>query len=292
LYGAGIAFKRDDEAFNAGVLRLELSMEAEGERFPLIVTFPDLYPYFRFQVDAPTLELHHHQNPFFKNLCLLGRGTHHWRTTDTVASLLRAQLWRVLMTGRELAKEVVEGIEHQQAEPYSDYYVYPSSMVVLPKTGIFPSQLSGGHFTVATAGPAGPPPENLLRGIVSKVRDSSNNPLFSADAKLLVPFGGAILDGYWVRSSAPIAHVDHELFLKALLKNFPAAYSARINKVPGGWLQIWGVVFPEEHAWRQLGDDGIVFVCLFNANRKKMAQIVRGPQPPNRGSSKGKNKPR
>ena len=219
-------------------------------------------------------------------------GTQLWLTTDTGASLPLEQLPRVLMTGRQPAKEVVEGIEHQQAEPYSDYYVYPPSMVVLPKKGIFPIQHLGGHFGIAPAAPAGPPPGSLLRGIVSEVRDSSNNVLFSADAKLRVAFRGAMLEGYWVRSSAPIAHVDHELFLKALLNSFPAAYSARINKVPGGWLQVWGVVFPEEHAWRHLGGDGVVFICLFNANRKKMAQRVRVPEPPNGGSFKKKKKPR
>ena len=70
-----IGFKRDEEAFSVGVLRLELEFKLDGETLPLIVTHPDLYPYFSFQVSAPSLELEHHLNPLNKYLCLIGRDT-------------------------------------------------------------------------------------------------------------------------------------------------------------------------------------------------------------------------
>ena len=51
---------------------MALKVEAEGAIVPLEVTFPDLYPYFRFEIVAPTLSLDHHQNPFGKNLSVAG----------------------------------------------------------------------------------------------------------------------------------------------------------------------------------------------------------------------------
>src|SRR5579864_9007258 len=41
--------------------------------------FPDFYPYVRPEVYATTLDLERHQNPFGKNLCLLGRRSDVWQ---------------------------------------------------------------------------------------------------------------------------------------------------------------------------------------------------------------------
>ena len=91
--------------------RLHLEVDVDGETLRLVVTFPDFYPYFRFEVQAPDLHLDHHQNPFEKNLCLLRRGTEHWDPGDTVASLLHEQLADVLKTGRSQNIEEVKGLE-------------------------------------------------------------------------------------------------------------------------------------------------------------------------------------
>src|SRR4051794_37513447 len=63
-----------------------------GERHQLEVDFPELFPYFRFEVRAPTLSLSHHQHPFGKNLCLMPRGTEHWDISKSLAWYLDVQL--------------------------------------------------------------------------------------------------------------------------------------------------------------------------------------------------------
>jgi len=103
LDAAGIDYSMDEVARDEGILRLDLSIPGEeGESLKLQVTFPDLYPYFRFEVRAPEIDLPHHQNPFSKNLCLLGRSTRHWNTSDTLAKFIRERVPLVLTAGKVL----------------------------------------------------------------------------------------------------------------------------------------------------------------------------------------------
>lgn len=71
--------------FEGDTVSLEFPYYLNGEKIDLIVKFPSSYPYLRFTVDAPNIELHHHHNPFTKDLCILGRATINWETDDTVA---------------------------------------------------------------------------------------------------------------------------------------------------------------------------------------------------------------
>lgn len=279
LARSGIACERDDAALARGIVRLNLQVDVEGEQFPLVVTFPDHYPYFRFEVDAPTLDLGHHQNPFGKNLCLLGRETHYWDTTDTVAGLLQEQLPTLLKTGRSAVKEVAVGLEHQQAEPIGVFYPYPPSMVVMPFDCVIPDRLNRGTFTVATSGPQGPPPEHFLRGAMVDLRAADGEMIAAACPELIAAYSGDRLQGSWVRASEPIRHVQQDLFLGEIFKRDPLARKAHANRVPTGWLQIWGIVFPEEVQWRQSGD-GWVFICRFDQQRHRLiSPLQQAPRP-------------
>lgn len=286
LRRAGIEFEQDQEALARGIIRLRLLADVDGERLPLVVTFPDLYPYFRFEVDAPTLNLDHHQNPFGKNLCLLGRETFYWDTTDTVAGLLGEQLPTVLKTGRSADKQAAFGHEHQQAEPIGVFYPYPPSMVVLPFDCTIPERVTHGTFSVAPVGPQGPPPNYFLRGTMAELKSADGAIIAAADPGQLSSHPGERLLGYWVRAAEPIRCVQHDQFMKELLSRHPAARKAYANRVSSGWLQIWGVVYPEEVEWRH-GGEGWIFVCLFDEKRHRLVSPQpQAPAPrPGRGST-------
>lgn len=291
LRQAGIQFEQDEEARARGIIRLNLLAAVEGERFPLVVTFPDLYPYFRFEVDAPTLDLDHHQNPFGKNLCLLGRETFYWDTTDTVAGLLGEQLPTVLKTGRSADKEASLGLEHHQAEPIGVFYPYPPSMVVLPFDCTIPERFTHGTFTVAAEGPQGPPPKYFLRGTMAELRSADGATIVGAPPGLIAANPGERLLGSWVRASEPIRHVQHDQFIKELLRRHPLARKAHANRVSSGWLQIWGVVYPEEVGWRQ-GGEGWIFVCLFDEKRHRLVSPHPQTPPPKPGHGSGRKSKR
>lgn len=75
LEKAGIKYSIVKKDPREGILVLRLDYEYEGHALELEAVFPDLYPFFRFEVKGLNLELPRHQNPFNKNLCLIGRST-------------------------------------------------------------------------------------------------------------------------------------------------------------------------------------------------------------------------
>src|SRR5215213_8372033 len=66
LAEAGIIYEVDEEARARGFIRLRLTVVVGGEELSLVATYPDLFPYVRFDVRAPDLDLPRHQHPFTK----------------------------------------------------------------------------------------------------------------------------------------------------------------------------------------------------------------------------------
>src|SRR5437867_161559 len=79
----------------------------------------------------PELQLAHHQHPFSKNRCFIGRATENWEVDDTLAQFITRRLALVLKAGRTGDVAAVEGVEQQQAEPFTNYYTYEPGTVVL-----------------------------------------------------------------------------------------------------------------------------------------------------------------
>lgn len=269
---AGIRWERDEASFAQGVARLHLTVQVPGgEELRLVITYPDLYPYFRFEVSAPTeLGLHHHQHPNGGNLCLMPRGTERWRPSYTAASILQDRLADVLRTGRSDDVAAVAGVEQEQAEPYSDYYQYPSSMIIVQRGWQIPAAVGGGTLLIGTAAPQGPPPKALLRGAVLEVRDEAGDVVAEAEASLKEAYPGSTLGCAWVQAPEPIAIFDPVEFVKHLLRRYPRAHLAPANRIDGGWVQVWGVLFPEEVGHRRLGSEGWVFACCFEEKRHRL----------------------
>lgn len=268
---AGIHYRRDEEAFRAGRLRLHLEMPVDGSGIlPLVVTFPDLYPYFRFEVQAPTLQLAHHQNPFLKNLCLMPRGSAHWNPDDTAASVLSSQIKKVLETGAtEHVKDVI-GEEVPQAEPLSTYYpCHPLSMVVVQPNLIPTANLHYGRFIVGTQVPKGEKPSSALRGAVLQVMDGGKTVVAAADEGTSRCFEGVQVTGMWTRVSEPILEDSQINFLDQILTRTSALRSAPANAVKEGFMKLWGVIFPEEVGHRRIGE-GWIFIAHTEPNVNRL----------------------
>lgn len=273
---AGIQWTRDEVAFEKGFLRLELKVDIGGELLPLVVTFPDLFPYFRFEVSAPTLDLPHHQNPFEKNLCLMGRATHHWDTFNTVASVLQQQLSLTITIGESEDADAAFGIEQDQAEPFSDYYPYVSGMVVLPGDIPFKDGQTSGLFTVKTNEPPNPEKGKFLRGSLVSMMDANQVSIIESFYASSA-FHGDTYGGFWVKLPKPISNGNPGAFLNTLLMRFPDARKAMINEVEGGFFQFWGVAFPEETSRRTSDGLGWVIMSLFSRSLEAMVQAKPTP---------------
>src|ERR1700722_8151652 len=140
LQAAGVRIVKDHRDVKAGVVELELEHVIHGHKTKLIARYPAFFPYTRFELFAPELTLTHHQNPFLKNLCLLGRATTNWEVTDTLAEFISQRLPRVLEAAAESDKVTLRGVEEQQAEPISAYYPYaPDSLVLVDSSWQVPN---------------------------------------------------------------------------------------------------------------------------------------------------------
>src|SRR5437773_1043048 len=79
LAEAGIECNIDQATFEAGVVEMTLKHSLPSGPLALRARFPAFYPYQRFELYAPDLALPHHQNPFAKNLCMIGQASENWR---------------------------------------------------------------------------------------------------------------------------------------------------------------------------------------------------------------------
>jgi len=269
LDAAGIPWSIDEVSQQHGVMRLQLTAKVDGDSLPLVATYPDLFPYFRVELAAPNLDLSHHQNPFGKNLCLLGRRSHFWDTDNTLARLMEERLTLVLRAGNADNSQAAAGLEQEQGEPFSDYYLYAPTMLIVQSEWTIPSQHKHGTFVVATAVPQNQRPGKLVRGAVVKVFGERGELLAEGDKAFRTAFPGRELEGAWMRVDAPIKTINQEEFLNEVLSSHPSARNARPNHVVEGWLRILGVVFPEEVAYRSNGD-GWVFLCCLDGDRPRV----------------------
>jgi hypothetical protein len=207
---AGISYERNEAAFAKGIVELRLNYLVGGEYLELTATYPDFYPFVKFEVRAPSLSLSRHQHPFGKTLCLIGRSTWKWHTTDTLADFLANQVPRVLTAARA-APEVAAAMEEPQGEPYTEYYPYtvPATIIVDSSWTLDPGVRGGlldlrlSFETAVQNGEVLP----IARGAVAQVRPTAGEALARGDPAVLDAFPEHF-PGRWVRLDQPIR--EHE----------------------------------------------------------------------------------
>jgi hypothetical protein len=258
LRNAGIPFELEAEFLGQEqVIRIRVQVEVQGRQVDLVATYPDLYPFFRFEVQGPDLGLPHHQHPFGGNLCLIGRATENWHVGDTLAAFLTDRLPRTIAAGATTDPDEVGGIEEPQAEPFSDYYVYESgSLLIVDGSWSF-----GGERGPLLLGLERVQPAALMRGAVLEVKDEGGVVLASAAPRLADRYPDR-LPGRWIRRESPIRGASGPEFLQALIERHPELETPAWQRRGDLLLDVLGVIFPEEVAWRQQGE-GWVFLIRF-----------------------------
>jgi len=206
------------------------------------------------------LKLQHHQNPFSKNLCLIGRSTENWHTKYTLASFLTEQLPQVIKAGQCDDPQEVTEIEEHQAEPFSDYYTYqPGSAVIVDGGWKINKNCRFGTVRIGITSLS----TTILKGIALEVCDINGNTVAEFDSRLKSIFMGDVFTARWCRLTEPPQTLDPSKIFFHLRDEDP--YKNRIVSYPvdGGRLQIRAALIPEEvNNWRQL-DSGWIFVCRF-----------------------------
>lgn len=261
---AGISYRKDEDAFAVGILQLHLKVPANGQELELRVVFPDLYPYFRFEIYAPGLDLPHHQNRFAKNLCLIGRSTEFWHTTDTLANFIVERLPQTLKAGRSDDTQEVAGLEQHQAEPYSDYFIcHPGTSIIVDGSWQIDTCYESGTVLLGVASGD----NKLISGAVLKVLTDHGKSIAEADARLVEAYGKEQHEVRWVRLAEAPKTVNHRELFELLHAKDPYPDKVGKHRVDGAQLQVRAALFPEEISnWRQL-DYGWLFVCALKVRK-------------------------
>lgn len=250
-------------------LHLKVILLHHGAGIPLDVHFPVLYPYFRFQVAAPSLALPHHQNPLRSNLCLLGRGTRNWSLRFTLADFLTTQVPLAIEAGSATDPADVQDIEDIQAEPVSNYYpAHPNSLIGIDGSWQVPTDIGSGFVTL---GYQEDPPRAPNRAVILQVADTSGNVLVEAHPKLRERFRFR-RTGFWARLDDPPPTEDAALFLAKVAEANGQKGTKGRQGARGGSFRFGFAIFPEEHSWRdEASGDG--WLSIFEWRR-----TVRGSE--------------
>lgn len=264
LRRAGIEFEVDEEAQRSGVLKLLLRTPSghPGGQHDLRALFPDEFPFFRPEVYADSLDLPRHQNPFQKNLCLLGRSTIHWHPDTTLAEHLEKQL-PLLMSRAHLSDPEILREHGEQAEPRGAFYTYqPGSFVLIDPAQKVPDELSRGTLVMGHASQGA-----VFAGALFRVKDEGGKPVSNA---IPVPDNYAKRDAVrWVRSEIPPPFQDAKGVEDWLREQYPWVLekSCRLSW-NGGHAYVAGILYPEEVGPGQLGDGWIFLVREANGRQR------------------------
>ncbi len=251
----GIEYDFNTTAFEKGELVLNLAVKINGKPLKLKACFPDLYPLFRFEVYAPDLDLEKHQNPFEKNLCLIGRSSANWnQNEDTLAKFITEQLPKLL----ESAQDGNENLEEKQGEPFSEYYPSSGGMVLIDSAWHVDSKANQGTIMIGMDRIFG-----IHRIAVTEIKDSAGG-ILARSSPAIERIYPEKIEIEWVRSKEPLKIGNAESFFQIVAKEFPAIrqdswkyYDPRSKTHHN----IIGILFPEEVKYKTF-EDGWVFILI------------------------------
>jgi len=272
LEEAGYECKRDEEAFKAGfgALRVSTCLKDWGE-IRITIRFPYFYPYFQFLAFADDMDLSHHQNPFTKNLCLVGRDPERWYPSYTVAKVLKEMLPRVLEAGSTNDLERTAVLEQDQAEPFSDYYRYlPGSSVIWDGEWLIPPEVTQGSLKI------GLHPDRFDQDSIQiprnwamiSINDERGRDLGKADPRLRDLYSKEVLQGIWIREKEPVKAEDGITLFNMLQEQRPFVRSHFDSRIRMNRPCFIGIVFPEEISRRRTSD-GWVFLYVKAQKEKR-----------------------
>lgn len=268
LQEAGITFEKNSDAWKIGKLVLHINFPVEVlnldfayEKKILVLDayYPDTYPFFKPEIFAREESFERHQNPFEKNLCLIGRSSDNWESDWSIADYLKSQLPKILKINVEgVGAEFTDSNEEHQGEPLSEFLPFrKEGEVFFIGDWVIPNNVRHGMLKVGNLD------SDSIRGVVFEVEDEDRNVIkeFSLN-NLRCPI---IMTVPWVHLAQPLSTADPVDYLHKILETYP-----RLQPKPGKRF-IGAVVFSEEGKWKK-ETDAWVFVV---ADPRKPEGVLR-----------------
>ena len=278
----GFKVQLDQAALAGGRVVVQGTYEVDGTVVDLKVSFPDDYPATRFAANANGLKLPRHQAPH-GDLCLLGRGSDHWRREWLAADVIEEQLPK-LAAMESLTEEALRELEDPQGEPYSAYYLYENTGAVLVPEDVADAMAgsSNGQITVQMLDeghwPAALPGEGDAwgQGTVVKIVDEAGREA-RAPAELAARVAGPTWRGTWIRLDGPLDATLSDRDLITELRGHGAAIDFRAHRTGAFESALVALVFPEEARQGETADAWIFIVITRRKTQRTGSKGRRQP---------------
>jgi molybdopterin/thiamine biosynthesis adenylyltransferase len=250
-----VAIYKQDE--DSGQLGIKAVFEFNGAQYPLRAEFPALYPFTRPMVYAEESLFRWHQNPYGKNLCLLGRTAENWSPMYTLARHLSEQMPKLIESNNTQDENKAADLEELQAEPFTVFLQYQlnSSMLVLhdlPHT-----DRSKGTFLAACL-----PFDGTFRGATLGLRDDQSRQLIGLSNAITAAMQFTKeIHGKWYRMGGKPSTASAEDFLRQIEASHPEVRKRTWTTHRDRKFEVIGVLLPEEKGWRTAGES-IVFLIV------------------------------
>ena len=232
----------------------------------LRVLFPSTYPYFPFQVFAPSLSLKRHQDPYSKALCFVARIETEWSTQDTAAKYLNERLPELLKANESDGE--FEG-EAREGAPVTPYLQFEPNSVVLTGDWALPADVVRGTLILGTAKTREIGP---LRAALCQVKTEHGGILAELDTNVSAAFEKK-LSARWVRLSNSPKSPDPRDILAQINEVWP---STRTPNFQGGDVDVIGFVYPDEVRYHELRDVWVFLVRRKAGRSPSMNRNKRG----------------
>lgn len=258
----GLTYRIDESAKTAGRLVITIDYPYEGGTTPLIAKFPGSYPYFRFNVEAPHLELPRHRNYFNGGLCLITQGTDQWYIDDHLADFIRDRIPLVIKVANDKHSDFAAAHEEHTGDPIKPYiHTMPMASVLLERW-VIPGTETSGLLEV------GYELQRPFRGAVVSLQTTGKSVIGELPSEVAGHFKERCR-GRWIRlPSRPMTMNVIELV--ALAESIvPGCTKPDFHHGP----YILGLVYEDEVEWRGNGDDWLFIVFYKVREHRKPTQI-------------------
>lgn len=265
-------YKKDEKS---GQLGVKLVFELEDKSYPLRAEFPATYPFTRPMVYAEGSSFRWHQNPYGKNLCLLGRTAENWLSTCTLAQHLSEQMPKIIASNATSDPKVAAELEELQAEPFTTFLNYQPNSSMLLLDAMTTNGRDKGSFVTACI-----PYGGVFRGVLLSLSDEQNQQL------MVLPEAVGIgmqfpkqIRGKWYRMNAQPHTTNAKDYLDQIISVYPEARKRNWAQHRDKRFEVIGVLLPEETAWRAKGESILFIVVqsqkLTGGRKTEVAEFVR-----------------
>ncbi|MEW6159928.1 MAG: ThiF family adenylyltransferase [Verrucomicrobiota bacterium] len=266
LESAHIEHRLIPELERRGIIGVDLRLWHEGQDFVMRAVFPSTYPFFRPDVFAKPGTFRKHQNPFVGNLCLLGRATFNWNTSDTLATLIQEQFPKLFASATSHDSAAVALLEEHQGEPASAFYTYAKDSIILITGTDGARPAINGNLELRIDFRRMP----SIHGWLTDLRAPNGQKLLNSTTPAPNHYKQVIGKWFALPEAPPSADglaLEKWLLEKGLIKR------ATFDQRHENWgIDVTGIVFPEEITYGQQGD-GWLFLLRTRGERSSGTRI-------------------